>query len=83
MADVEAAIQEMFQAPHIQVSPEGTPCSVILIFILVDGGISCRLHDNKEELAFFFIFPFLSCTTLNLKLVGVCFGAGGWVESEC
>lgn len=53
MADVEAAIQEMFQAPHIQVSAEGTPCGVILIFILVDGGISCRLHDNKEEPAFF------------------------------
>lgn len=42
MADVEAAIQEMFQAPHIQVSSKGTPCGAISIFILVNGDISCR-----------------------------------------
>lgn len=44
MADVEAAIQEMFQAPHIQVSPKGTPCVVISTVILVSG---TYLVDNE------------------------------------
>lgn len=45
MTEVEAAIQEMFQAPHVQVSGNPTSCSQLEILVLD----TTLLHSNKMK----------------------------------